>query len=157
MPCPCCRPKISVRRIRRSSVPWRSAIRSSEGSWVAIRPNYMLVRVGCQPKWWRRGTSHNHSLSNPLQSDAELTSTTRQPRRLSRCRTRVNSEQESQPPITGCELGRPFAHPPCEKLFVVQGHHRINVRCAVRRQEAAYGCHGDHQRGREADRQWVGW
>jgi len=41
---------LAVRRMRRSRVPWRSAMRSSDGSWVGIRPKYTLVWVGGQPK-----------------------------------------------------------------------------------------------------------
>src|SRR5262245_53999153 len=50
MPCPCCCPNRRVRRIRRSSVPCNSAIRSSSDLLVDIRPEIRYSSVECQPE-----------------------------------------------------------------------------------------------------------
>src|SRR5438552_18237953 len=49
MPCPCCGPNTSVRKMRRSSVPWSSVSRSLS-SRVDIPPNPTRLQVSCQPK-----------------------------------------------------------------------------------------------------------
>src|SRR5207302_2063400 len=49
MPCPCCGPNTSVRKMSRSSVPWSSASRSLSAR-VDIRPNPTRLQVSCQPK-----------------------------------------------------------------------------------------------------------
>src|SRR5882724_10703740 len=50
MPCPCSLPNSKVRRIKRSSVPCSSAIRSSSGFCVDILPERNSFLVGCQPE-----------------------------------------------------------------------------------------------------------
>lgn len=47
IPWPCSRPKSKVRKINKSSVPWRSASRSFS-SWVDIWHKYALSWVRCQ-------------------------------------------------------------------------------------------------------------
>jgi hypothetical protein len=62
IPCPCCGPKMSVRRISKSSVPCSSSSRSLV-SWVDISPKYEYVRVRCQPGRapYRRGAAGSSS------------------------------------------------------------------------------------------------
>lgn len=48
IPCPCCGPKISVRRISRSRVPWSNSSRSFSCR-VDTLPKYRTTQVRCQP------------------------------------------------------------------------------------------------------------
>src|SRR5436190_5755728 len=51
MPCPCCAPKIRVRRMSRSSVPWRCAEYSRSARFrIDMWREYADAQVECQPE-----------------------------------------------------------------------------------------------------------
>src|SRR5436190_11978448 len=62
IPCPCCRPRISVRRMSRSSVPCRCALYRSDRFRIDILPEYDAAQVEYQPerRTDRRGHEGEH-------------------------------------------------------------------------------------------------